>query len=101
VISVQPMDDDAEKRDLRRLAAREQAEEEARLARAREEARARGKEPFDLDRLEELYETRSDLGERPRAERQQTWEWKYYVQDADAMTLAEFAERQRKLDPYR
>ena len=88
--------------ELASLDEREAGEEEARLAQAKKEAEANGKEPFDLDRLEQLYATSPDLGKPPeRDERARVWEWKYYVQAADLLTLAEFAERQRKLDPYR
>jgi hypothetical protein len=91
------MDNQPEEIDaLRRLRAQEEAE---RLARAKADAATRGKEPFDLDRLEQLYDTTSDLGHWSREERFRDWVWKYYVQASDLLTLAEFAERPRHLDP--
>jgi hypothetical protein len=96
------MDDHANELDnLGRLEAVEQADEQARLAQAKTEAQARGKEPFDLDRLEVLYDTESDLGQRPRQERWRSWEWKYYVQTPELMSLDAFAAYQRSLDPHR
>ena len=96
------MNEEHSERDaLERLLAQEEREDAERLARAKAEAEARGKEPFDLDRLEQLYDTTPDLGHWPREARFRTWEWKYYVEARDLLTLAAFAERQRRLDPYR
>jgi len=61
------------------------------LARAREEAVARGKEPFDLDKLEQLADTSREGVMDPREERQKYFEDMYYVGHPDFMTLEDLA----------
>lgn len=54
-------------------------------------AQAKGKEPFDLDRLEQLCDTSREGRMGPVDERRARFEYKYYVEHPDVMTLAAFA----------
>ena len=97
-------DDNGEFNALKRSIAREAKEDADALARAQADAEARGKEPFDLDRPEQLYDTVPELASKhveSHGERWRKWEYRYYVRAPGVMTLAEFAERERRLDPYR
>jgi hypothetical protein len=69
------------------------------LEEAKEKAARRGKEPFDLDKLESLWKP-FKYGEflPPREMRQQTWERIYYFDHPEIMTLAEFAAEMQVLD---
>jgi hypothetical protein len=63
------------------------------LAHAKDEAARRGKEPFDLEKLETMCSTiTSDGHKAPVEQRRTSFEYKYYVILPDLMTLAEFAE---------
>jgi hypothetical protein len=70
------------------------------LAAAKDNAAKRGKEPFDLTKLETMCDTshegRIDLIE----ERQAELERKYYVHFPDVMTLAEFAKTVDELNHW-
>jgi hypothetical protein len=71
---------------------RKQEREEAEtLQRRKEEAAARGKEPFDLAKLETMCDTSSEGRLDPLEERRKRFELKYYVNHPAIMTLAEFA----------
>jgi len=64
------------------------------LAREKEDAQRRGKEPFDLDRLEKLFGgeiTTEDYNRIPLEERRADLEFSYYVSWPSFMTLDEFA----------
>jgi hypothetical protein len=64
------------------------------LAREKEDARRRGKEPFDLERLEKLFGgeiTTEDYNHIPLEERRADLEFSYYVSWPSYMTLEEFA----------
>lgn len=65
------------------------------LAAARADAAARGKEPFDLAKLETMCDTSHEGRVDPVEDRQAELERKYYVHFPEVMTLAEFA---RKVD---
>lgn len=67
-----------------------------RLQEARAEARARGKEPFDLARLHALWRWCPDAGEGTAAAAGE-WEWTYYVVCPDILTMEAFAFRMRVL----
>jgi predicted RecB family endonuclease len=100
------MNPDDKLSDLEQLAAQEAEEDGEALARAKKEAEERGKEPFDLDALDARYDTGSDLARpnaspEPREERRRTWEYKYYVQAREVMTIDEFVALQERLDPHR
>ena len=66
------------------------AENAAALAKAEAEARASGKEPFSLSRLEELY------AEGSLAERQASLKARYYIRHPEIRTLAEFVKHLRE-----
>lgn len=71
-----------------------QEEEEKRakwFAEAKAEAAARGKEPFDLAKLEEMCDTTSEGRLDPLDVRQARFEYLYYVQHPELMTLEELA----------
>jgi hypothetical protein len=76
-----------------KLAAREEKAREERLANAKREAARRGKEPFDLQKLERLYDTRADTDGRvdPVETRRARYEWEYYTYDPNILTIDEFA----------
>lgn len=60
------------------------------LAEAKVEAAGRGKEPFDLAKLETLCDTSHEGSTPPSEERIKEYEWKYYVSHRTTMTLREF-----------
>lgn len=81
------------------LAARRRAERADKLARAKREAAERGKQPFDLDTLEQLYDTHSPGGfQQPRDERELDYEYRYYATYPETMNLAEYAAKQQAHD---
>jgi len=63
-----------------------------RLAKARAEAAAKGKESFDLDELEKLCDTSSEGRLGPVERRRETFEYMYYVRHPEIMTIAELAQ---------
>ena len=62
-----------------------------RLATARAEAAARGKQVFDLEALERMVDTSSDGKLAPVEARRDRFEYMYYVDNPSLMTLAELA----------
>lgn len=67
------------------------------LARAKADAATRGKERFDLAKLESLV----DPGRMVRADlRRREYEYMYYVTKSELMTLAELAELIKVLSEY-
>ncbi len=82
-----------------KMLAKNRSDKAAKLAEAKSEAATRGKQAFDLDELEAIYDTRTDTGFLPaRAERERDYEYRYYVTYRDTMTLAEFAAKQSAID---
>ncbi|NEA53380.1 hypothetical protein G3I60_04185 [Streptomyces sp. SID13666] len=80
---------------LARTGAKSRWAHNKRLAKARSDACDRGKEPFDLAVLETLCDT-SREGRMDAVDiRHERFEWKYYTQFPDVMTLRDFA---RKVD---
>jgi hypothetical protein len=72
---------------------RRDAEKKAeRLSKAKAEAASRGKEPFDLAKLETMCDTSTDGRVDPIESRNERFEWMYYVSNPDMMTLKELAE---------
>jgi hypothetical protein len=61
------------------------------LEKAIADANAKGKEPFDLDRLEQLCDTSREGRVDPVDDRRARFEYKYYVENPEIMTIAEFA----------
>jgi hypothetical protein len=74
----------------------EQAARE-RLERAKAEAQARGKEPFDLKKLEALVDPGRMIG---ADERERTYEHMYYVEHPKFTVLQELADLIRELSEY-
>jgi hypothetical protein len=80
--------------ELARLAAgRVLRRREQRLSAAKAEADRRGKESFDLAKLESLCDTSREGRVPPLDERRKHHEWMYYTHFGDVMTLAEYAEK--------
>ncbi|EQA43284.1 hypothetical protein LEP1GSC050_1781 [Leptospira broomii serovar Hurstbridge str. 5399] len=77
---------------FRRIVERNTKASAERLADAKKEAERRGKEPFDLEKLERLYDTRKDTEGRvdPFEVRHTHYEDLYYTYDRNIMTLEEF-----------
>jgi hypothetical protein len=61
------------------------------LAKAKADAASRGKEPFDLEKLEQLCDTSHEGRLDPVDERRARLEYKYYVTNPEIKTIAEFA----------
>ena len=81
-----------------RLLARSRANKASRLASRKREARARGKQPFDLDLLERYYDTSVEGWLPERAARAADYEYRYYVVFPETMRLAEYAAVQSAID---
>lgn len=62
------------------------------LVKAKDEAVERGKEPFDLEKLETMCDTSSEGRVDPIESRHERYEYKYYVEHPELMTLAELAD---------
>lgn len=98
--------DDGSKRDdggwVKKLFAQQRFDEADRMARAKAAQHAASKEPFDLDRFEELYDTSTEMGSRPAREvRERAYEHRYYLQHPQLRTLKELADLMRQLEPWR
>ncbi len=70
------------------------------LALAKEDAARRGKEPFDLAKLETMCDTSRDGVMDPVGVRQRRFETLYYVEHPEYTTLAELAELIGVLNKY-
>lgn len=105
--AVQVLDDPPEGDELdgelaHELFAQQKAKNAALLAAAKRDQHAAGKEPFDLDALERIYDTTTMMGSLPSREtRQRTYEHKYYMLHSKAMTLEEFAKLMEENDLWR
>ncbi len=61
-----------------------------------------GKEPFDLDRFEQIYDTSTDTGRLPpREDRQIRWVRKYYISYPQIKSIKDFAALMTELEVYR
>jgi len=76
---------------------REQAEQ---FAAAKADAAARGKEPFDIDRLSEMCDITLANTLRDPDECRSQHERFYYMHYPDVQTLAEYAERVTELNRW-
>jgi hypothetical protein len=85
------LDDKQSKALLDELAARNDRIRSERLAAAKAEAAERGKEPFDLGKLEALVDTSHEGRLAPEDARRRKYEEMYYVEHPELMTLAELA----------
>jgi hypothetical protein len=91
---------DAAKEFARQAAERAQKKRDEMLAAAKAEAAKRGKEPFDLAKLETMCDTSHEGRVPPLEERQKEHEWMYYTHFRDVMTLAEYAEKVTELNRW-
>jgi hypothetical protein len=83
--------------EVRARARRERAEE---LAAAKADAAKRGKEPFDLAKLETMCDTTREGKLDPVERRHARFEEIYYTHYPDVMTLAEFAKKVEELNRW-
>jgi hypothetical protein len=90
-------DPDQAVRDMLARARKQRAET---LQRAKEDAARRGKEPFDLAKLEKLVDTTREGRVDPEPARQQRFEELYYVDYPDVMTIETFAEKVAELNRW-
>lgn len=74
------------------LFADERRRQAAMLAEAKEAALKRGKEPFDLAKVEAIYARFSPPWNASDEEKTRVWEHTYYVTNRRVLTLEEFAE---------
>lgn len=87
-----------------RLHREQQAERRRVLTEAKKAALEAGKEPFDLEKLWELWDFSPQLASpdwKPTAETIEALEEKYFVRYPEFRTLEEFAKLMNELDPYR
>ena len=70
------------------------------LANAKDDAVARGKEQFDLAKLEALCDTSSEGRLAPIDERRKWFEYLYYVSNPQVMTVSEFATIIEKMNKW-
>lgn len=81
--------------------ARNQAEQARKLEAEKQASHERGKEPFDLDRLDALYVRESHAArEVPREQRIAQLERDYYLHYRDVDTLEEFARALERSDRF-
>jgi len=93
--------EDKEARAFAAELARRNAELRAeRLAAAKRDAAARGKEPFDLAKLETMCDTSSEGRMAPEAVRHERFEEKYYVDFPAILTLEDFAREVDELNKW-
>jgi hypothetical protein len=85
--------DDAGRELVRLAVARVQRRRDEKLHAAKAEAARRGKEPFDLAKLETLCDTSREGKMDPVETRRARFEEAYYTSYSDVMTLEEFAEK--------
>lgn len=87
---------------LKKLEKCEEERAEA-LKQAKVKAKETGKEPFDFEKLYDLYDVTSDFARgspQPSREKKMRYEQKYYLDYPDVMSIEEFAERLHQLDVY-
>jgi hypothetical protein len=80
--------------------ARDAKERAERLARAKADAAARGKEPFDLARLETMADTSSEGRMDPEESRRARFEEMYYVHYPAILTIEDFARKVEELNKW-
>jgi hypothetical protein len=72
----------------------------ARLAAAKRDAAARGKEPFDLAKLETMCDTSSEGRMDPEGVRCERFEEMYYVHYPQILSLEDFARKVDELNKW-
>ena len=92
-----PLDDEESRVFMAELARRNAELRTERLAAAKRDAAARGKEPFDLAKLETMCDTSSEGRVDPVESRRKRFEEWYYVWHPEVRTLKELA---RKIEEY-
>ena len=90
-------DADAFLEEIRRRNAAIEAEN---LDRGKADAAARGKEPFDLEKLETLCDTSSEGRVAPYETRHAHYEYMYYVNHPELMTIADLAALVEQLNKW-
>lgn len=80
--------------------ARARQREAETLAAAKADAARRGKEPFNLEKLESMCDTSHEGQMAPIDERNEEFEWKYYVRYPQIMTIEDFAEKVAELSRW-
>ena len=91
---------DAAKEYMRQVAERAQKKREELLAAAKAEAARRGKELFDLAKLETMCDTSREGKMDPVETRRARFEEMYYTYYPDVMTLEEFAGKVTELNRW-
>jgi Tfp pilus assembly protein PilP len=91
---------DAAKEYMRQVAERAQKKREELLSAAKAEAARRGKEPFDLAKLETMCDTSREGKMDPVETRRARFEEMYYTSYPDVMTLEEFAGKVTELNRW-
>jgi hypothetical protein len=82
------------------IGARNAKQRAERLERAKADADARGKEPFDLAKLETMADTSSEGRMDPEEDRRARFEEMYYVQYPDILTVEDFAAKVEELNKW-
>lgn len=95
-----PLTGDAARAHMDEVGAEVQKRRASRLAAAKRHAARRGKEPFDLVKLETMCDTTHAGRLAPLEERQAEFEWMYYTFHPNVMTLAEFARHVDELNRW-
>lgn len=95
VVTVSVMSDDEARALMDEIKQRNKEVRARQLAEAR--AKASGKEPFDLAKLEALCDTTSEGRMEPEEIRRERFEHMYYVDFPKIATLAEFARKVQEL----
>ena len=88
---------------LKELLKAEDAKRAQNLAKAKEEAKISGKEPFDFDKLYEMVDLSPDLasaGWEPTEEVKESYEYKYYLWCPKIKDLKEYAEYIKMMKLY-
>jgi len=83
-----------------KILARNTKERAERLARAKADAAARGKEPFDLAKLETMADTSSEGRMDPEEVRRARFEEMYYVDHPSILTIEDFARKVEELNKW-
>ena len=95
-----PLDDEESRVFMAELARRNAELRTERLAAAKRDAAARGKEPFDLAKLETMCDTSSEGRMDPEPVRHERFEEQYYVDYPAILTLEDFARKVEELNKW-
>src|SRR5262245_515380 len=95
-----PLDDEDSRVPCAELAQRNAELRAERLAAAKRDAAARGKEPFDLAKLETMCDTSSEGRMAPEPVRHARFEEMYYLHFQDILTLEDFARKVDELNKW-